>query len=83
MTKGKVVLPEDTKLHKKVYTYVHESNALYRGTKVIKQPALESRPAPHTVKYIAPGDTLKLSKSYSAARGVLARSFSVIARFVR
>jgi hypothetical protein len=78
MGKGKVVLPKDEKLHDKVYTYVHASNALYRGTIVIKQPAVESRPAPHMVKY-KPPYTLKLSKSFS----VLSRSFSVMARFVR
>jgi energy-coupling factor transporter ATP-binding protein EcfA2 len=41
MTKeDKVVLPKDASAHDKVYTYVHSTNTLYRGAKLIKSSAI-------------------------------------------
>jgi hypothetical protein len=39
MSKDKV-LPRDVTAHEKVYTYVHSTNTLYRGDKLIKFPAI-------------------------------------------
>lgn len=38
-----VVLPLDRNLHEHIYTYVHETNALYQGKFIIEQPIVESR----------------------------------------
>ena len=38
-----VSLPADRKLHEHIYTYVHETNALYQGKFIIEQPVVEAR----------------------------------------
>jgi hypothetical protein len=37
---GKIILPRNETFHDKVYTYVHETNTLYRGNERIKCPAV-------------------------------------------
>lgn len=44
VTSGTAVsLPADRTLHEHVYTYVHETNALYQGKFIIEQPVVEAR----------------------------------------
>lgn len=38
-----VSLPADRTLHEHIYTYVHETNALYRGQFIVEQPVVEAR----------------------------------------
>lgn len=40
MSKDRVILPRNTSAHDKVYTFVRSTNSLYRGTTLIKAPAI-------------------------------------------
>ena len=44
--KKEIVLPRDESYHDNVYTYHHAANALYRGNKVIRAPAVSKLPCP-------------------------------------
>jgi hypothetical protein len=83
----KLILPTEVNPHDRVYTYVHDENALYHGTGVIKQPAVESRSSVHMVKYVPLSKRLENStkRSYSTAANLsfFSRSFSAMTRLVR
>lgn len=80
MTKP-VILPTDTAIHDRVYTYSHENNALYQGKKVIKQPAVLSLPCPGRVPYI-PLSKRSFTTSTAAATNssLFSRHFSTVVR---
>ena len=40
MSKDKIILPRDVSAHDKVYTYIRNTNTLYRGNKSIRSPAV-------------------------------------------
>ena len=40
MSKDKIILPRDIGAHDKVYTYIRNTNTLYRGDKSIRSPAV-------------------------------------------
>jgi hypothetical protein len=46
MTNDKITLPRDAVHHDKVFTYVHVSNTLYRGTTPLSSPAVLKLPCP-------------------------------------
>lgn len=50
--KTSLVLPSDKNLYDRVYTYVHEQNALYHDNTVIKQPAVKAFACSNNVKYV-------------------------------
>jgi len=62
MKGDKLILPQNSAYHKNVFTYVHETNTLYRGSTAIVRPAVHSLECSGTLSALVEMDKKKESR---------------------